>query len=86
MKRVSVDFNTLNSAPVDLIKFPQDGTPPLVAGERVLFTDGELEVEAIIVSYATSWGEHHLMAAPDRDTWRDLMPQDVPIYSAPSAD
>lgn len=86
MKHISVDFNTLNSAPEDLVKFPQDGTPPLVEGERVMLTDDELEVEATVVSYVTPWGERRLMAAPDADTWRDLIPQDVPISSAPIAD
>jgi hypothetical protein len=86
MKRISVDFNTLNSAPEDLVKFPQDGTPPLVEGERVILTDDELEVEATIVSYTTPWGEQCQMAAPDAATWRDLIPQDVPISSAPLAD
>lgn len=86
MKHISVDFNTLNSAPEDLVKFPQDGTPPLVEGERVMLTDDELEVEATVVAYVTPWGEHRLMAAPDADTWRDLIPQDVPISTAPLAE
>lgn len=86
MKRISVDFNTLNSAPVDLVKFPQDGTPALVEGERIILTDDELEVEAIVVSYTTPWGELRLMAAPDAGTWRDLVPQDDTISSAPFAD
>lgn len=86
MKRISVDFNTLNSAPVDLVKFPQDGTLSLVEGERIILTDGELEVEATVVSFTTPWGAHRLMAAPDADTWRDLVPEDVPISSAPLAD
>ena len=86
MQRISVDFNTLNSAPEDLVKFPQDSTPPLVEGERVILTDGELEVEATVISYTTLWGGHRLMAAPDAATWRDLIPQDDPISSAPLAD
>jgi hypothetical protein len=86
MKRIAVDFNTLNSAPEDLVKFPQDGIPPVVEGERVILTDGELEVEATVVWYTTPWGAHRLMATPDADTWRDLIPRDVPISSAPLAD
>ena len=79
MKRIFVDFNTLNSAPEDLVKFPQDGTPPLVEGERIILTDGELEVEAIVVPYTTWWGERHLLAQPDPDTWRDLVAQEIPL-------
>jgi len=41
MKRISVDFNTLTSEPVGIVKLGQVGTPiadrfpPLRAGERV---------------------------------------------------
>lgn len=86
MKRLFVDFNTLNSAPVDLVKFPQDGTPPLAEGERVMLTDGELEVEATVVLYVTPWGECRLMAAPDAGTLRDLIPEDISISTTPLAD
>ncbi len=48
MKRLFVDFNTLASEPVGLVKYlQQGGQPPLWEGERVLLCDADgLEVEA----------------------------------------
>ena len=90
MKRIHVDFNTLNSAPEDLVKFPRDGSvPPLVEGERVVLYDADgLEVEATITSYVTPWGEYRFMAEPDGETWRDTIPQDTDtaVSTAPSAE
>ncbi|MGH2515014.1 MAG: hypothetical protein ACRDHP_05100 [Ktedonobacterales bacterium] len=70
MKRIHVDFNTLNSAPEDLVTFPRDGSVPLlVEGGRVVLYDADgLEVEATVVSYVTPWGEHRFMAEPDVET------------------
>jgi hypothetical protein len=81
MQRIHVDFNTLTSAPVGLVKYLQeDGEPPLQEGERVLLYDADgLEVEATIVPYITSWGEHVWLAEPDAATWRDTIPQEVPL-------
>lgn len=81
LKRIFVDFNTLTSAPVGLVKYLQeDGQPPLEEGERVLLFDGEgLEVEATIVPYTAPWGSHELLAAPDESTWRDTIPQQTPL-------
>jgi hypothetical protein len=81
MKRIHVDFNTLTSAPVGLVKYLQeDGQPPLQEGERVLLYDADgLEVEATIVPYTTPWGEHDWLAAPDETTWRDTIPQENPL-------
>jgi hypothetical protein len=49
MKRVLVDFNTLTSEPVGLVKIadPEDvfATPPFEQGERVLLVDSDLEAE-----------------------------------------
>src|SRR5262249_51256068 len=55
MKHIHVDFNTLTSAPVGLVKYLQeDGQPSLQEGERVLLYDADgLEVEASIVPYTT---------------------------------
>ena len=88
MKRIEVDFNTLNSAPEDLVKLPRDGSvPPLAEGECVVLYDADgLEVEATIVSYVTPWGEHRFMAEPDANTWHDTIPQDVSSTTAHSAD
>lgn len=75
MKRIEVDFNTMTSEPVDLVKLGQIGTPngdrlpPLTDGERVVLWEPGLEVEAIIVYDATA---NYWMAQPDRTTWRDL--------------
>lgn len=78
MKRIHVDFNTLTSAPVGLVKYLQeDGQPPLQEGERVVLFDADgLEVEAIAVPYTTARGERVLLGAPDEATWRDTVPQE----------
>jgi hypothetical protein len=77
MKRIPVDFNTLNSEPVHLVKIASPGSwqeaelPPLVQGERVLIYDGDgLEVEATIIHDEEGWW----FGAPDGDTWRDTIP------------
>ena len=46
MKRIHVDFNTLTSAPVGLVKYLQeDERPALREGERVVLYDADgLEV------------------------------------------
>ena len=74
MKRLAVDFNTLDSEPIDLVKIAEVGSerarelPSLVDGERVVLWEPGLEVEAIIVFYKG----RYWMARPDRSTWRDL--------------
>ncbi len=46
MQRIPVDFNTLNSEPIDKLKLGHEGAsngdalPPLEPGERVLFYKG----------------------------------------------
>lgn len=76
MKRISVDFNTIDSEPIDLVKLGQVGTPngdalpPLEPGERVIVYDEELELEATICYDA----EHHFwLAAPDWVTRQDYV-------------
>jgi hypothetical protein len=74
VKRISVDFNTLTSAPVGLVKLAQVGTsnagrlPELHEDERVTLWEPGLEVEATIVLH----GGNYWMARPDDATWRDL--------------
>jgi len=84
MKRLWVDFNTLSSAPVDLVKIAAPGSadeqalPPLRQGERVLLYDADgLEVEATIIHDEAGWW----LAAPDGATWRDTVPTDNPLPS-----
>ena len=81
VKRIHVDFNTLTSAPINLVKHLQeDGQPPLQDGERVVLYDADgLEVEATIVRFMTPRGEPVFLAAPDEVTWRDALPQDAPL-------
>lgn len=86
MKRVPVDFNTLNSEPVDLVKLASPGSwqeselPPLENGERVLLYDGDgLEVEATIIHDEEGWW----LAAPDGDTWRDNPPTEEERHLSP---
>lgn len=77
MQRISVDFNTLDSEPVDLVKLGQIGTPvgdalpPLHAGERVLLYDEEMAVEATV-----RYDDAHRfwLAAPDWTTRREVSP------------
>jgi hypothetical protein len=80
MKHIHVDFNTLTSAPVGLVKYLQeDGQPLLREGERVVLYDADgLEVEATVETYATAKGEQVFVAAPDETTWRDTVPQELP--------
>jgi hypothetical protein len=88
MKRLWVDFNTLPSAPVDLVKIVAPGSaeehalPPLRQGERVLLFDADgLEVEAIIIHDSAGWW----LALPDAPTWRDTAPasDSTPTLSRP---
>lgn len=82
MKRIFVDFNTLNSAPVDLVKLAAPGSwqesqlPQLLQGERVILYDADgLEVEATVIHDERHWW----LAAPDGSTWRDTIPQEIPL-------
>ena len=75
LKRIHVDFNTMTSAPVDLVKIAGPGAwqeatlPDLTDGERVTLYDADgLEVEATVIHTDTGWW----MAAPDVATWRDM--------------
>ncbi len=86
MKRIHVDFNTMTSAPVDLVKLAGPGTwqeatlPSLADGERVLLYDADgLEVEAIVIHDTAGWW----MASPDETTWHDApMNADLSFSSA----
>ena len=75
MKRISVDFNTLNSEPVGIVKLGEDGTAngeriqPVTPGQRVILYMDELEVEATILHADDYW-----MAQPDEATWREIAP------------
>ena len=81
MKRIHVDFKTLTSAPVGLVKYLQEGgQPPLQEGERVVLYDADgLEVEATVECFTTARGERVFVAAPDEATWRDTIPQESPL-------
>ena len=81
MKRIEVDFNTLTSEPIGLVKLGQGGTPngdalpTLCEGVRVTLWEPGLEVEATIVYDAAN---HYWMATPDETSWRDLpLPSEV---------
>ncbi len=76
MKRVRADFNTLNSAPVDLVKLAAPGSwqeqalPPLEDGEQVLLYDFDgMEAEATIIHDEEGWW----LADPVGATWRDTL-------------
>lgn len=88
IQHIEVDFNTLTSAPVGLVKYLQvDGQPPLREGERVLLYDADgLEVEAIIEPFTTAKGDRVWLAEPDATTWRDRFPQQSPLPPADPAE
>ena len=75
LTRIEVDFNTLTSAPVDLVKIAAPGSwqeqrlPPLLrAGQRALLFDADgLEVEATILRDEQGWW----LATPDGATWHN---------------
>ena len=72
MPRIYVDFNTLNSEPVDLVKLGQAGVhhlPLLHEGDRVLLYDEEMEVAATI-QYDPAHA--YWLAAPDWHTRANL--------------
>ncbi|MGH2515834.1 MAG: hypothetical protein ACRDHP_09275 [Ktedonobacterales bacterium] len=75
MKQISVDFNTMMSEPVDIVKLGQVGTPngdrlpSLQDGERVILYDEEMQVEAIVSFNATN---RYWLASPDWCTRVDL--------------
>ncbi|HUY75540.1 MAG TPA: hypothetical protein VMV29_02140 [Ktedonobacterales bacterium] len=88
MKRVLADFNSLASAPVDLVKLAAPGSwqeaqlPPLQHGERVILYDFDgVEVEATVIHDEQGWW----LAAPDGATWRDTLPQASPLPTLPTA-
>jgi hypothetical protein len=75
MQRWNVDFNTMTSEPVDLVKLGRAGSkaierlPVLHDGERVPLDDEEMAVEATIIFDAQ---RAYWLARPDDATWCDL--------------
>jgi hypothetical protein len=72
MQRLVVDFNTMMSEPVDLVKLGVEGINPLPAlheGEQVVLTDGEMEIRATILFLPE---RRYWMARPDWSTRVDL--------------
>ena len=89
MKRISVDFNTLTSEPVGLVKLGRIGTPngnrlpPLAEGERILLWEEGLAVDAIVSFDGAS---NYWVATPDTSTWRQLpLASDIGTEIAPLA-
>lgn len=81
MKLIHVDFNSMTSAPVGLVKYlQQDGQSPLREGEHVVLYDADgLEVEATVKIYVTARGKKVFVAEPDEKTWHDTVPQDIQL-------
>ena len=74
MQRLYVDFNTMMSEPVDLVKLSTDKSsnhPAYHEGERVVLFDEEMEVEATILH---SERYHYWLAKPDWATRVELLP------------
>jgi hypothetical protein len=79
-KHILVDFNTLNSTPIDTLKLGEEGTPngdslpPVHSGERVLFYDDEILVEGTVECQMV--GDHrYWLGAPDWSTRRQTPPE-----------
>ncbi|HEY7778702.1 MAG TPA: hypothetical protein VIC85_00695 [Ktedonobacterales bacterium] len=81
LKRMHVDFNTITSTPVGLVKYlDDDGQLLLAENERVVLVDADgLEVEATIVPYMTARGARVCLAAPDENTWCDTISPAIPL-------
>lgn len=74
MRKIYVDFNTMMSEPVDLVKLSTDTSPnhsSFHEGEHVILFDEEMEVEAAIF-YSKQY--HYWLAEPDWATRVDLLP------------
>lgn len=75
MQRIRVDFNTLTSEPVGLVKLGRVGTrtgnrlPPLRDGQHVVLWEEGLEVEATMIF---DEARQYWFATPDTSTWRHL--------------
>ena len=80
MRRIMVDFNTLNSTPVDVLKLGEEGTPngdrlcSLQPGERVQFYDDEILVEGT-VGYELVEGHRLWLGYPDWSTRQETPPE-----------
>lgn len=74
MKRIMVDFNSLNSEPVDLVKLGEscDLDCPLQPGEQVELYDDEILVTAR-VEYDPE--DDYWMAEPDWSTRKQTPPE-----------
>jgi hypothetical protein len=76
VRHIMVDFNTLNSTPIDVLKLGEEGTPngdrlcDLQSGERVLFFDDEILVEGT-VAYEMVEGHRYWLGYPDWRTRRE---------------
>jgi hypothetical protein len=80
VKRILVDFNTLNSTPLDKLKLGHEGTPngdalpPLRPGERVLFFDDEILVEGTVECLMLD-DRRYWLGVPDWSTRRQTPPE-----------
>jgi hypothetical protein len=81
--RLLVDFNNLNSAPVDRLKLGPtegpDGVPDLASlrlsrGQRVIFYDDEITVEGT-VDYVLAHGVPYWLGDPNWSTQRATPPE-----------
>ncbi len=82
LPRIAVDFNSLNSTPVERLKLGPadgpDGDPDLAAlslvrGQRVIFYDSEMQVEGT-VDYVEHRGYPYWLGDPDWSTLVDTKP------------
>lgn len=85
LPRILVDFNSLNSTPVERLKLGPaegpDGDPDLAAlslvrGQRVVFFDSEMQVEGT-VDYVEHRGQPYWLGSPN---WSTL------VYTKPLPD
>jgi len=78
MQTYFVDFNTMTADPEERVTIAHEGhddpLPTARAGERVLLTDHEMTVEAVVVMDRFPDGRRAWLASPDWATRRDLAP------------
>lgn len=78
MRRIPVDFNTITSAPVGVVKFhavsPLTGESyeDLVVGERVELYEEEATTALVVTATITERWHKLWLATPIPETWHDV--------------
>ncbi len=90
MRQIMVDFNTLNSTPIDVLKLGVEGTPngdrlsDAQPGERVQFYDDEILVEGTL-KYDIVEGRRFWLGYPEWSTRQQTPPELAALVFEPPA-